>query len=198
VARRKIPDPELPLFDLPLHPDAGPETAAADTAEETSARPAEPASQTRLFEAVNEAEPAVEPEPALPPPAPVAPLAGRLQAGVADLAVHVLMMAVAMTAAYRLGVRITWEYWPPFAVLGLVFSFLYWVIPLAFWGQTPGMAWVGHLARNHDDEPLTFYQTSLRWLGALVTLGLAGLPMLLALAGSSLSDRLSRSKTVVL
>jgi len=192
VARRKRPDPELPLFDLPLHPEAGDAPAKTETGGAAPER--EPSPQTSLFATAEGFE--AEPEPARAAAAAAAPFVERLRAGLADLAVHGLMLAVAITAAYRLGIRLTWSYWPPFAVLTLVFSFLYWVIPLAFWGQTPGMAWVGHLARSLDDEPLTFYQTFLRWIGALLTLGFAGLPLLLALGGSSLSDRLSQSKTI--
>ncbi len=224
MAKRKRPAPGLPLFDLPLHPETDDSAAETETAAstETEATAVEPpvgpgrdrpgrdgpgrdrpgrdrpgrgsSPQTRLFDTAEERED--ETEPAAAEPTVAAPLVERLQAGLADLAIHVLMVAVAITAAYRLGVRITWAYWPPFTVLTLVFSFLYWVIPLAFWGQTPGMAWVGHLARSLDDEPLTFYQTFLRWLGALFTCGFAGLPLLLALGGSSLSDRLSQSKTI--
>ena len=123
----------------------------------------------------------------------------RLRAGLADLLMHVLMLAVAITVAYRLGVELRWSFWPPFAGLALIFSFLYWMVPVAFWGQTPGMAWVGQAARSVGDEPLTFYQAFLRWAGALITTALAGLPQLLSLkAGGSLSDRLSESKTVSL
>lgn len=214
MAKRKRPAPELPLFDLPLHPEAGDPAAATEAAAGTEVEvttvesPAGPdlagpdsgtsdhekPAQTRLFDTSEEA--AEEAEPAADEPAVAATFVERLRAGLADLAIHVLMVAVAITAAYRLGVHVTWAYWPPFTVLALVFSFLYWVIPLAFWGQTPGMAWVGHLARSLDDEPLTFYQTFLRWLGALLTCAFAGLPLLLALGGSSLSDRLSQSKTI--
>jgi uncharacterized RDD family membrane protein YckC len=153
--------------------------------------------QTDLFAGADDL-PAAEAVPAEPVESVPAPLVERLRGGLADLAVQLVMLAVAVTAAYRLGVPVTVDYWPPFAVLALVFSFLYWVIPLAFWGQTPGMAWAGHLARGMDGEPLAFGQTFRRWIGALLTLGLAGLPLLLALGGRSLSDRLSDSKTIEL
>ncbi|NJL29066.1 MAG: hypothetical protein HC897_14870 [Thermoanaerobaculia bacterium] len=84
----------------------------------------------------------------------------------------------------------------PFAILALVFSFLYCVVPLAFWGRTPGMVMSHEIARSLDDQPLSFGQTILRWLGALITLALAGLPTLLALIGGrSLADQISGSKT---
>jgi uncharacterized RDD family membrane protein YckC len=69
------------------------------------------------------------------------------------------------------------------------------VVPLAFWGGTPGMIWCGLVARNAVSEPLSFGQSVLRWLGAWLTWALAGLPGLLALGGRSLSDLLSGSAT---
>jgi hypothetical protein len=57
------------------------------------------------------------------------------------------------------------------------------------------MAWVGLTARNQDGEPLTFDQTARRWLGGLLTLGFAGLPILLTGKSRSLTDRLSGSAT---
>ncbi|MEM6455925.1 MAG: RDD family protein [Acidobacteriota bacterium] len=126
------------------------------------------------------------------------PLPDRLIAGLADLAVHLIMVGASIGAVILMGVPLRVEQWPPFAGLALIFSFPYWVIPLAFWGQTPGMAWIGHLARTLDREPLTFSQAVLRWMGALLTVALIGVPLLLALTGRSLSDRLSDSATVSL
>ncbi len=220
MAKRKRPAPDLPLFDLPLHPEedskpgtAGSEPEAVTPAEEETEVESEPDTPDRdtsdrdTSDQDGSDESPEQPElfstdesPAEETPdstVTTAPLGERLRAGLADLTVHLLMLAVAVTAAYRLGTRVTWEFWPPFAVLALVFSFLYWMIPLAFWGQTPGMAWVGHIARGLGDEPLTFQQTFLRWIGALLTCGLAGLPLLLTLSGRSLSDRLSRSRTII-
>lgn len=121
----------------------------------------------------------------------------RWLAGVADLLIHTLIVAATVLAVARMGLPLTLGDWPAFAGLGLLLSCLYCVIGLAFWGQTPGMYWLGHLARSVTDEPLTFGQTFLRWLGALLTLALAGLPLLLVWAGGrSMSDRLSDSKTL--
>ena len=123
-------------------------------------------------------------------------LGSRFLAGLVDLGVQVLMLGAAVFGAWRLGVAPRWDEWAPFAVLGFVFSFLYWFIPLAFWGRTPGMAWTGQIARSLDDEPLSFAQTTLRWLGALLTTAFAGLPLLLALVrGRSLTDLMSDTKT---
>ncbi len=123
-------------------------------------------------------------------------LGDRLLGGLADLAVQLLMLGLAIAAVHSMDVPVTFADWAPFTILAAVLSFLYWIVPLAFWGQTPGMAWVGHTARSLDGEPLTFGQTFRRWLGAVLTLALAGLPLLLALAGRSFTDRLSGSETV--
>ncbi len=127
-----------------------------------------------------------------------APLGERALAGLADLGINLLMLGIAAFGCHLVGVRLDLDLWPPFLGLSLVLSFLYWIIPLAFWGQTPGMAWLGNIARSFDDEPLSFGQALLRWLGAWITAGLLGLPQLLALGGRSLTDRLSDSKTLVL
>ncbi len=119
----------------------------------------------------------------------------RLLGGVADLTLHLAVLGAMVLAVLAMGVPVGLENWPPFALFALLFSFLYSVIPLAFWGQTPGMAWVGHVARTEADEPLTFGQTVNRWLGAVLTAALVGLPLLLAISGRSLADRLSHSVT---
>lgn len=123
-------------------------------------------------------------------------LQDRFLGALADLTLHLAVLGVAIVATQLMGVTIRWSDWPAFLGLGLAFSFLYTVVPLAFWGRTPGMVWVGHTSRSLSDEPLSFGQTVLRWIGALLTLALAGLPLLLALGGRSLSDRLSDSRTV--
>ena len=133
--------------------------------------------------------------------APAAPaddkafLGDRFLGGLADLAAQLIALGLAVAAVHSLGIAVTFADWAPFGVLMLVFSFLYWTVPLAFWGQTPGMSWVGHTARSVGGEPLSFGQTFLRWFGAGLTLALAGLPLLLALGGASLTDRISGSRT---
>ena len=84
-------------------------------------------------------------------------------------------------------------------LLLLVFSLFYTVVPLAFWGKTPGMAAVGLACQAGDDLPLTFAEALRRWLGELVTVLLLGLPSLLALGATrrSLADRWSGSVLVV-
>lgn len=187
-------DRELPLFDLPLH--ANDEGAAPDDED----RLVEHAGDLPL--APRRTRPAAAPEtteaPASAAAEKPAPFKDRLLAGTLDLGIQVLVSGGAVAAVRAMGVPVALADGLPFVLFGLIFSFLYWFIPLAFWGQTPGMAWVGNSAVNLDDEPLSFGQTLLRWCGALLTLALAGLPLLLACGGRSLSDRLSDSKTVVI
>lgn len=189
---------ELPLFDLPLRESPAeprPQRSAAAKARAPERRPAAAVSldeqlQLSELEEIAAAEPGV---------AAKATIGDRFFAGLADLLLHGLVVGLASLAVLLIGHPVGWRELPPFLVFGLLFSFLYSVFSLAFWGQTPGMAWAGHLARSVTGEPLTFGQTMLRWLGGLLTLALAGLPLLLALAGGrSLSDRISDSKTLQL
>jgi len=127
------------------------------------------------------------------------PLSVRWLAGLADLAVHLALAITLLFGARLLGVRAGLNDWVPIGFFLLVFSFFYSVLPLAFWGQTPGMAWAGVAARARFGESLTFPQTALRWVGSLLTVALLGLPILLAVGGRrSFSDRLSDSDTVLL
>jgi uncharacterized RDD family membrane protein YckC len=120
----------------------------------------------------------------------------RLAAGAADLLVHVAVAVLALAGCRYLGVTPALRDWPAIAVFLLSFSFLYTVVPLAFWGHTLGMTWAGLTAESAEGEPLSFDQTARRWLGALLTLATLGLALLLALTGRSLSDRLSGSRTL--
>src|SRR6478672_10489284 len=119
----------------------------------------------------------------------------RIAAGVADLVVHAAVGMGALFGCWGLGVRPTLAEMPAGGLFLLAFSFLYIVLPLAFWGHTPGMAWAGITSHNRDGEPLTFDQTARRWLGAVLTFLLAGLPLLLAFGGRSLTDWISGSAT---
>ncbi len=129
---------------------------------------------------------------ALASPAPIAP---RLRAACGDVAILLGVGAVAAVGATLLGAELSLASLPALVVFLLSFSFLYCVVSLAFWGQTPGMAWSGLIARSEETEPLSFGQTALRWLGHWLTWMLLGLPGLLALSGRSLADRLSGSGT---
>lgn len=230
--RRKKTETALPLFDLPLYDDAGPEAGAETATEADAASPGPQAAPStppaaaaqRSVTAESMASPA---EPEAPPVGepqllfseedliPVAPKRGeqfaeekaeeggeidapfqdRWLGGLADLTIHLATLGAMVLAVRMIGVTVALEDAPAFLLLGLVFSLLYTVVPLAFWGQTPGMAWVGHLARSEGNEPLTFGQTFLRWLGSILTVALLGLPVLLGLTGRSLCDRLSDSRT---
>jgi uncharacterized RDD family membrane protein YckC len=119
----------------------------------------------------------------------------RLAAAGADLLVHAAVAVTLVVGTRAMGVRPSLEEWPAVLLFLVVFSFLYAVVPLAFWGHTLGMAWAGLTSRNRDGEPLTFDQTTRRWAGALLTLATLGLPLLFARRGRSLADLLSGSET---
>ncbi|HEX5758108.1 MAG TPA: RDD family protein, partial [Thermoanaerobaculia bacterium] len=129
------------------------------------------------------------------PAEPVASRRDRLLAGLADLLVHAAVGVTAAVGALLLGARPEPADWPPFALFLLSFSFLYAVVPLAFWGQTLGMAWAGLRAVNADGQQLGFGQTALRWLGGLLTAAALGLPLLPA-RRRSLTDWMSGSVTL--
>ncbi|HEX9670892.1 MAG TPA: RDD family protein [Thermoanaerobaculia bacterium] len=191
MPRRWAEDDEPTLFDLPLDPAAAAEGKRAPRApREERAHPA-PAPTLPLFAPAVREEPAPVPAPATLP----ADRRSRLLGGLADLLVHAAVGVAAAVGALLLGARLEPAHWPAFALFLLTFSFLYSVVPLAFWGQTLGMAWAGLLAVNADGQPLAFEQTGLRWLGALLTCATLGLP-LLAARRRSLADWLSRSVTL--
>lgn len=187
---------EPSLFDLPLAPDG----AAEEEERGAPARDA-PARQLPDLEPPDLPEPAPPaaqddtPAPA-PRPQPVpAPFTSRLAASLLDGGVLIVCAAAVLLGGHLLGVG--WERGdlPALALFLAVFSFVYSVVPLAFWGRTPGMALMRVISRGADGGPLTFGQTALRWLGGLVTVALAGLPLLLVLAGRSPADLLSGSRT---
>ncbi len=128
-------------------------------------------------------------------PTPTAGVVARLRATCGDLAVLGAIAAIAVTGARALGIAPSLRAVPGLLLFLLAWSFLYFVVSLAFWGQTPGMAWAGLVARSGETEPLSFGQTARRWAGTWLTWALAGLPGLLALSGRSLADRLSGSRT---
>ncbi len=105
------------------------------------------------------------------------------------------VLVVLLVALLAQGLRPTPAEWPAGLVFLLTFSFLYAVLPLAFWGRTPGMTLAGLRATSRDGRPMTFRQAVLKWLGSALTVALAGLPLLLALGGASLSDLISGSRT---
>ena len=135
------------------------------------------------------------PEPEAPAGPVIAGLSSRFVAGCADALVHVGVLAGVYLGLVALDVEPRTGHWPAFVTLLASFSFLSSVVSLAFWGQTAGMAWQGLQSRDRLQRPLTFRQAMLRWVGGLVTFAAAGVPLLLALRGTSLSDWLSRSVT---
>ena len=121
--------------------------------------------------------------------------ARRFAAGAADSLVHAAIGVATLAGLRWMGVTLDLAAAPPLAVFLLAFSFLYTALPLAFWGQTPGMAWAGIASRNRDGEPLSFDQTARRWLGGLLTLALLGLPLLVTGSRRSMTDLISGSAT---
>jgi len=203
------------LFDLPLSaPDVdvpeeppmrrAPARRSAEPREERSPEPARsrtgpvpvPATRTAAINAMNARNTGdAEDEETGAPPDEFARRGTRIAAGVADLVVHAAVGMGALFGCWGLGVRPALAEMPAGGLFLLAFSFLYIVLPLAFWGHTPGMAWAGITSHNRDGEPLTFDQTARRWLGAVLTFLLAGLPLLLAFGGRSLTDWISGSAT---
>lgn len=201
-------DDEPLLFDLPLEPEreraAAPSPKrAARPRENRESRPPAPrpaprevARELDLDEPFQENREDPEDSRSSALSEPRANLGSRLAAGAADLLVHAAVVVGVLLGCRYLGVRPILADWPAVALFLLSFSFLYTVVPLAFWGHTPGMAWAGLDARSRDGEALAFDQTARRWLGAIATLLLAGLPLLLSFRGRSLSDLLSGSETL--
>jgi uncharacterized RDD family membrane protein YckC len=198
-----MPRPEQPdeplLFDLPL--DISGERARPSVAAERK-RPVPQSPPPRPVAPAPEPEDLLEdpenPEEVEEPGETASSGTGagsRIAAGAADLLVHAAVAVLLLVGTRLMGVHPTLADWPALGVFLLAFSFLYIVVPLAFWGHTLGMAWAGLVARSRDGEPLTFDQTARRWLGGLLTLGLAGLPFALTGSGRSLTDRLSGSAT---
>jgi uncharacterized RDD family membrane protein YckC len=187
-------EPEEPLlFDLPLSPGGAgePEDAEPPLRRKRSAREASRSGPVP----VPTPEPDAEEEAAPAPRHEFAGRGSRIAAGLADLVVHAAVGVLALFGCRGLGVRPELSAAPAFALFLLSFSFLYVVLPLAFWGHTPGMAWAGITSRNRDGEPLSFDQTARRWLGAVLTLALVGLPLLLSIGGRTLTDWVSGSAT---
>jgi hypothetical protein len=208
MKRRGHSASEPSLFDLPLTETAPPPRPLAEAAapEPQPAAAVEPPGQALpLFpDPVAEAArplalvpdpPGASPLPRLAASRPAATIVARLLAGAADLLVHAALGALLLAGTRLMGLRGQTADGAPLLLFLLVFSFFYTVVPLAFWGQTLGMAWQGLEARAAGDQPLTLGQTARRWLGGLLSLALAGLPALWALSGRSFSDRLSGSWT---
>ncbi len=195
MMRHEEDTPDEPLlFDLPLEPERGRSAPSAPISERKRAPRAAsppPPEATLSFD-----EPEEPPELETAGPAGRAGLGSRISAAGADLIVHASVAVGILIGCRFMGVYPILSDWPAVALFLLSFSFLYTVVPLAFWGHTPGMAWAGLDARSRDGEPLAFDQTARRWIGGILTLLLLGLPLLMAFSGRSLSDLLSGSETL--
>lgn len=205
ASRRSARPESLPLFDDDELPEPRLEPVAGESAHATPAprgpvpvprQVARDAARQLLAPVPAAAAGAATPLPSVAGAAiATAAIASRLRAACGDLAILLGVGAVAAVGATLLGAQLSLASVPALLVFLLSFSFLYCVVSLAFWGQTPGMAWCGLIARSEETEPLSFGQTALRWLGHWLTWALLGLPGLLALTGRSLADRLSGSGT---
>lgn len=188
------PDPDL-LFDLPLDPiaDELPEVA-------TPREKSKPGNETGEAGEAEDDQGALtftpEDDPAAYRPSPVeAPPGPRFVAAVLDLVVQVAILGFALAALRLLEVPIDRRMLAPLAVFVGSFSFLYQVMPLTFWGHTPGMAYAGIHGRAKGGGFMTIQQCVLRWLGWLLTLATAGIAGLLSLSGVSLTDLLSGTRS---
>jgi uncharacterized RDD family membrane protein YckC len=209
--------PEAPgLFDLPLDAAAEPEERA------TPRRSAPRAERAARVETPPDSLPLFAPGPAASArrPAAEAPREGRderplrvveagearpvvragaarrLLAGLGDLALHAAVFVLMLAGARLLGSEITPTALLPTAIGLLLFSLLYTVLPLAFWGQTPGMSFAGIVSSSVDGEPLSFGQSFRLWLASLLAVLFAGLPTIIAPRGRSVSDRLAGARTL--
>jgi uncharacterized RDD family membrane protein YckC len=207
-------DPGL-FDDLPLHakepasrvaPPLEPpkaELLPAKTAENKADRQVEPSEELLLlFQEESEEQPSL-PESKLEAESPpemeedkkeVDLARSRLVSGLLDLGVVLAVAITAFVGVALLGVDPSPFPWAPMALFSIAFSFLYCVFPLAFWGRTPGMAYLGLRARGLDGQTLSFGQTAWRWLAGLLTVVSFGLPLILTLKGTYLSDLLSKSR----
>ena len=126
--------------------------------------------------------------------------ARRFAAGLADVVILGLFGALELAAgAILLDLR-----FPPSALLGvgafllLAALILLVLVPLA-WGATPGMALADLRVTADDGGSPTLSAATLRFVGALLTGALAGVPLLVAAfdrKGRTLSDLLSRTTLV--
>jgi len=215
-------DPGL-FDDLPLHAKEPPkkavhppepprvETPPTKQAVEKDISDVRPSEELRMLFQEEPKEEATPPEPKLGPEKAESPpekeieleiedadlTRARLVAGLLDLGVVLAVAVTAFVCVALMGVDLTPWPWVPTALFLIAFSFLYCVFPLAFWGRTPGMAYLGLQARSLDGKSLSFGQTGWRWLAGLLTVVSFGLPLILTLKGTYLSDLLSKSQVEI-
>ncbi len=176
------------VSEAPLSPSAAPPG--------TAPQPAAVASTSSTVASFDEPEEVVD-EPGAE--VPVA-FARRFAAGLADVVILGLFGALELAAgAILLQLR-----FPPAALLGLgAFLFLAALVLLVLvpfvWGATPGMALADLRVSAADGGSPTLAASSLRFLGALLTGALAGVPLLVVAfdrKGRTLSDLLSGTTLV--
>lgn len=190
--REEEPDEPL-LFDLPLEVERG-RPAPPERKRSRAPRDEPPPQDVAGLEGAP--RPYKTPDRSAQGTSGRAGISNRIAAGAADLIVHAAVTVGVLIGCRLMGVMPALDDWPAVVLFVLSFSFLYTVVPLAFWGHTPGMAWAGLDARSRDGQALAFDQTARRWIGGILTTLLLGLPLLLALGGRSLSDLLSGSETL--
>jgi len=189
--------------DLPLFPeaDAGPgeeDRRRPPGGADARRRPTTPATEPVAGARRDPVPPRTSPSsgPVIGPRWRAARFTERIAAGLVDCLALGAATAIVALGASLAGARLAADRWPPLSLFLVAFSFAYTAVPLAFWGQTPGMAVLALIARRPGLAPLTFRQAAVRWLAGWVTVLLAGLPALLALTGASLADRISGSATL--
>ena len=118
----------------------------------------------------------------------------RIAAGLVDLLSVGLAVWVVLLGASRLGIEWDLRLWPGALMFALSFSFFYVTLPLLFWGQTAGMAVAGLRAWDRDErQHLHFLQAVVYWGCGVVSVGSLFVPLLIALSGRSLAERVSGS-----
>lgn len=180
-----------PVADLPLFPGAKISEDARPSG--SPAKPHAPESELRTEQATLPVEQSARAGDAQPY---TAPIGKRFQAAALDAAAMAAVLVALMAGGALLGAPSDLSALPFYLPTWLLFSFLYHVIPLLFWGRTPGMSYAGLVARTSDGGPLAVAQAIRRWLASMSTVLLFGLPGLAALAGRSLSDRASGTTTL--
>jgi hypothetical protein len=141
----------------------------------------------------------MEPSPEMEEPEPAregtAPLRSRLGALAADFAFVLLLTAAPLlvaTAGPARSLAPSGLWWT--AGFAIYLSFFATVIPLSLFGKTVGMALTGLDARGGAEmPPLTFVESSRRWVGTFAAVAGLGVPLLVGRQPGlpSLADRLS-------
>jgi hypothetical protein len=136
------------------------------------------------------------PDPSRSVPASPGLLPDRALGTAADVATSILVVLVALLAAFAARgrtPRISGLGWA--ALFALTVSFFAVVVPLVLFGRTVGMALAGLVARDDGTgRHLTPSQAARRWVGTFVTIAGIGLPLLWTgrdPAAATPADRLS-------